>query len=261
MLRRVGPHSFVLVGSPVNAYQGAWCAAADVAGLGYVAGRTAAWLHGLDGFQPPRIPEVLVHRTHRGVRLPYVTRTTERHFVNADRIIIKGVPCLDAERLIVEAPRHGFSVGEIENAIDSAVRLRRVDERRLRARVLESVRPGSGGAAVREALIDTGGESRLERWFLAIVRTGRLPRPRMRVIVKARGECSARLDASFPRGLVVELEGHATHSSRRQRQHDEERRTALTLQGYRVLVFTYNDVRDRPEWVLVQLRAALALVA
>lgn len=261
LLARAGPHSFVLVGAPRSPHQAAWCAAADVAGIGYVGGRTAAWLHGFDGFRPPRRPEVLIRREHRGARLPHMTRTTARPLGNTDAITINGVRCLDAERLIIECHRFGFTVAEIENAIDSGIRMKRLREPQLRERVLESVRPGSGGAAVRAALLDTGGESRLERRFLAIVRSGGLPRPTMRVVVKTDREFAARLDALFPGRLVIELEGHATHSSRRQRQHDEERRTTLTLHGYRVIVFTYNDVRDRPDWVLARVHAALALVA
>ena len=81
----------------------------------------------------------------------------------------------------------------------------------------------------------------------------------MRVLCRAAGGFAARLDASCPGRLVVELEGHCTHSSRRQRQHDEARRTELTLLGHLVLVFTYNDVRDRPDWTLDKLRRALAV--
>lgn len=261
LLAPAGPHSFVVAGAPRTAAQAAWCAAADCAGRGYVAGRTAAWLHGLDGFEPPPRPELLLRREHRGTRLPHLVRTTGRQLGSGDAVTIRGVRCLGAERLILEAPRFDFTATEIENAIDSAIRAKKVFEPHLRDRVLNSVRPGSGRSAVREALQDTGGESRLERWFLAIVRTGGLPRPAMRVVVHADRRFAARLDAAFPGGLVIELEGHATHSSRRQRQHDEERRTALTLQGYRVIVFTYNDVRDRPDWVLAQLRAARTLVA
>jgi hypothetical protein len=261
LLIPIGPRSYVVAGAPRGAAQVAWCAAADVSGLGYVAGRTAAWLHGLDGFQPPPRPEVLLRREHRGARLPYVVRTTSRPFGGNDAVTVKGVRCLSAERLVLESPRFDFTASELENAIDSGIRRKKLYEPHLRERVLAAVRPGSGRAAVREALLDSGGESRLERWFLAIVRTGGLPRPEMRVVVRAGGEFAARLDASFPGGLVIELEGHATHSSRQQRQHDEERRTVLTLAGYRVIVFTYNDVRDRPDWVLGRLRSAIGSVA
>ena len=52
-----------------------------------------------------------------------------------------------------------------------------------------------------------------------------------------------------------------THASRRQRQIDAQRRTELTLRGLRVLTFTYEDVRDRPSWVIARLREAIALAA
>lgn len=263
LIARAGPGSYVVVGSTPTWRRDAWCAAADVAGRGYVAGRTAARLLGLDGFgAPKRPPEVLLRREHRGAALPFVAATTRSPLGHGDTVVIDGIRCLGAERLIIEAPLFGFTRDEIESAIDSAIRTRRANEARLRDAVLSSSRPGvHGGRFLRDALIDAGGESRLERWFLAIVRVGGVPRPEMRVICRVEGGFAAGLDARFPGGLVVELEGHATHSSRKQRQHDEERRTRLILLGLRVIVFTYNDVRDRPEWVLATLRKALALCA
>ncbi|MEP7112529.1 MAG: DUF559 domain-containing protein [Ilumatobacteraceae bacterium] len=44
-----------------------------------------------------------------------------------------------------------------------------------------------------------------------------------------------------------------------QRQRDEQRRTELTLRGFRVLTFTYDDVRDRANWVIARLRDALQM--
>jgi very-short-patch-repair endonuclease len=67
------------------------------------------------------------------------------------------------------------------------------------------------------------------------------------------------VDAYFPCGLVVEVAGHGTHASRGQRQVDAQRRTELTLRGLRVLTFTYEDVRDRPAWVIARLREAMAM--
>lgn len=262
LLQPAGPRSYFVAGSVDSWRRQAWAAAADVAGRGYVAGRTAAHLHRLDGFaSASTVPEVLVRREHRSCHLPWVVHTTGRPLGASDTVVIDGIRCLSAERLIVESPLFGFTVAETENAIDSAVRGKRVHEQRLRKAVLESLRPGVAGEQLREALIDTGGESRLERWFLAIVRRGGLARPTMRVAVRSQGGWAARLDALFPGRLVIELEGHATHSLRRQRQHDEERRTKLILKGYRVITFTYNDVRDRPDWVLARLREAIALAS
>lgn len=256
LLVRAGPHSFFFAGSEPTWRRDAWAAAEDVRSHGFLAGRTAARLHQLDGFEAA-VPELLVNRTHRGCQLPYIVRSTSRPLGLADTVTIDGIRCVNAERLIVESPLFHFSQVETENAIDSAIRGRRVHEQRLRIAVAAAIRPGVRSRVLRDALLDTGGESRLERWFLRIVREAGLVRPTMRVIVRAEHGVAARLDARFPGGLVVELEGHGTHATRRQRQHDEERRTELTLQGHRVIVFTYVQVRDRAGWITRQLTRAL----
>ena len=51
-------------------------------------------------------------------------------------VTIDGFRCLTAERLILDAPLFDFSRAEIENAIDSAIRLRKVSEQRLRTKVI-----------------------------------------------------------------------------------------------------------------------------
>jgi len=172
---------------------------------------------------------------------------------------IDGIRCLRAERLIIEAPLFDFTCDEMENAIDSAIRLRTVAEDRLRARVERERSLGvNGGRVLVDALVDAGGESKLERAFLRVLRLARLPRPRLQVSHRDGRRLIARVDTMFGPELIIEVEGHATHSSRQQRQADEERRTELTLRGKRVLVFTYNDVIRRPEWTAARVRQALA---
>jgi hypothetical protein len=127
--------------------------------------------------------------------------------------------------------------------------------------VIERHRRGiNGGRTLLDALVDAGGESRLERWFLALVREAGLPRPVLQKAVRDGSRTVARLDAFFPDDLVVEVSGHATHSNRRHRQRDEQRRTEVVLRGLRVITFTYEDVRDRPDWVVARLRDALAVL-
>ena len=60
---------------------------------------------------------------------------------------------------------------------------------------------------------------------------------------------------------MVEVAGHGTHATRRQRQVDAQRHTELTLRGLRVLTFTYEDLRDRPSWVVSRLMEALRSAA
>ena len=175
---------------------------------------------------------------------------------------LDGIRCLKAERLILDSPLFNFDQEETENAIDSAIRLRLVSEQRLRTKVIDRHREGiNGGRILLDALVDTGGQSRLERWFLKLVRTAGLPRPELQLSWRDGSRIIARVDAFFPGGLIVEVAGHGTHSSRRAIQADEQRRTELTLRGFRVITFTYNDIRDRPDWVIAKLLQAITLTA
>jgi len=188
--------------------------------------------------------------------------STRRPLTRADIVTVQGFRCVTAERLILESPLFRFSRIETENAIDSAIRLRLVAEQRLRTRVIREHRRGMNGSRLLlDALVDAGGESRLERWFLSLVRQAGIARPILQKTYRNGSRVVARVDAYFAGGLVVEVSGHGTHASRRQRQIDAQRRTELTLRGLSVITFTYEDVRDRPAWVVARLREALALVA
>lgn len=72
----------------------------------------------------------------------------------------------------------------------------------------------------------------------------------------------ARVDAVYDEArLVVELDGHATHTTRRQRQADAERDARLMAEGWRVVRFTYEDVTERPGYVADTIRSLLGLFA
>lgn len=259
-LRRLGPRSFAIAGSPPSWHQQVRGAAADLDGRGAIAGRSAARLHALDGFSDVQGVELLVPRQHRGLRTPHTLRSTSFPFGAGDLVLVAGMRCLTSERLILDAPLFGFDREEIENSIDSSIRLGRVDEHRLRARVeARCGRRLRNHVGLVSALVDMGGESRLERRFLELLRIAELPRPELQRVFRDGSRFLARVDAFFDNDLIVELSGHATHSNRRQRQHDEQRRTELTLQGKRVITFTYDDVNDRPHWVVQMVAAALDL--
>jgi hypothetical protein len=260
LIERSGPRSFFIVGSAESWERRVWGAAADVDGAGYVAGRSAARVQGLDGFDGDDGDEieVLLQRKKRHRGAPHRVSSTGLYLGREHSIVVNGIRCLTAERLILDSPLFGFSRAETENAIDSAIRLRLVSEQRLRTRVVKRHRKSiNGGRALLDALVDAGGESRLERWFLGIVRRAGLPHPELQKVWRDSSRTIARVDAFFPDFLIVELAGHATHSSRAARQADEQRRTELTLQGKRVITFTHEDVRDRPTWVADQLVIAV----
>lgn len=260
LIDRVGSRSFAMAGSTPTWERAIAAGLADLGGFGVVAGRAGAHLYGLDGFSAS--VEFLLHRNHRGYRTDGLVCSTRRPLTRADIVTVRGFRCLTAERLILESPQFKFTVAETENAIDSSIRLRLVCEQRLRTRVIAEHRSGlNGSRLLLDALVDTGGESRLERWLLRLVREAGIGRPMLQKTYRHGTRVIARVDAYFPGGLVVEVSGHGTHASRRQRQVDAQRHTELTLRGLRVLTFTYEDVRDRPAWVISRLREALATAA
>ena len=261
LLERAGPHSYVIAGSAATWKRSLAAASFDLNGVGFIAGRSGARLLGLDGFVGEHV-ELLVERQFRKRASSGVVRSTSLALNRGDMVHIDGLRVLRAERLILESPRFGFTQAETENAIDSAIRLRLVSEQRLRTTVVaQHTRGLNGGRQLLDALVDTGGESRLERWFLRLVRQAALPRPMLQKIFREGTRTIARVDAYFPGGLVVEVAGHGTHSSRRQIQSDTQRQTELTLRGVRFITFTYMDVRDRPAWVVARLVEALQMAA
>jgi len=260
LITRLGQRSFTMPGSSATFERSLAAGMADLGGRGVVAGRATGRLLGLDGFSANAV-EFLVERSHRGCSTSGLVCSTSRSLSSADVVMIRGLRCLTAERMILESPLFAFTRKETENAIDSAIRLRLVGEQRLRTSVTGEHRSGVNGSRVLlDALVDAGGESRLERWFLQLVRRAGIDRPTLQTTVRDGNRVIARVDAFFPGNIVVEVAGHGTHSSRRQRQVDEQRRTDLTLRGFRVLTFTYEDVRDRPDWVIDRLREAIAVV-
>ena len=257
LLERVGTHTFAFSGAPRTWEQSLMSALLDV-GRGAVAGRSGAALLGLDGFRREDVG-LLVPRHLRNRRTNGRVVATTRPVPASDLCVVDGIRCLRAERLILEAPLFDFTREELENAIDSAIRLRLTSDRRLRVRVAEQRSLGvNGSRSLVDALVDAGGESKLERAFLSVLRRAGLPRPSLQVSHRDGSRLVARVDTEFDDELVIEVEGHATHSSRRQRQRDEQRRTELVLLGKRVIAFTYDDVMRRPEWTAATVRGALS---
>ena len=258
---RLGLHTFAFAGTPITWHASLAAALGDLGPAAAVAGRSGAALQHLDGFQRGSV-EIWVPKSYRNRARSPTTRMSSRPLLPSDVVTIDGLRCVSAERVILDALLFRFTTAEIHNAIDSAIRMRLVSETRLRQRIVDEL-PDNSPHRKRlvNALIDTGGESALERRFLAVIRRAGLPRPLLQRTYRAGTRTVARVDAEFANGLVVELAGHGTHASRSQRQRDAQRHTELTLRNKRVITFTYDDVFGRPHWMLDMLRAAGAATA
>jgi hypothetical protein len=260
-IERLGTRTFRFAGSPVTWKMTLVSALGDLGPSCAVSGRSAGAMNHLDGFCGEPL-EIWVPRSCRNRDHPALTRSSSRPLLAGDVVTIDGIRCVTAERLILDSCLFRLTEQEIHNAIDSAIRMRLVNERRLRQRIVDDLVSNAWHRRnLIDALVDSGGESSLERRFLAIVRRAGLPRPLLQRVYRAGNRTLARVDAEFAGGLVVEVAGHGTHATRVQRQRDAQRHTELTLRHKRVLTFTYDDVYGRPKWMLDILEAAGVTVA
>ena len=235
------------------------------AGLGWLGreahlfGSTALWWAGVDVAEPRR-PEFLVPRSGRGV-VTGMTLHTSTRWDAIDFTRHRGLRTSTGARAILDMASQKVTAHALEQAIDSAVSLRRTSFANLERRLKDLDGKGRHGCAlVRELLLDSGGESHLERRFLRIVRLAGLRRPRCQVTFRASTGRPLRVDFVFDR-LIVEVSGRLGHSTDADRRRAGRRRVALEDQGFRVIEFTTADVIDDPGYVLSTLRTALSVSA
>lgn len=223
-----------------------------------LSGAAAAAWWGLDGFD--RDQEKVVFTVPRSARwrrsLP--VRTTDDWRLT-DLLRHDGVRLFSVSRLILDLAAAGEPARRIESAIDSGIRLRLTSVATLRQRIGEASNEGRRGIRLlRELMLDSGGESALERRFLRVVRAAGLPRPRPQVAGVRESGRAMRVDFEFPNGLVAEVSGRLGHTSDRDRQREVRRRNALSAQGRNYVEFTTADVVEDPAYVVASLRAAIS---
>ena len=260
VLTRLGTNSFCFAGTPATWHSQLVAGMADLGPKAVIAGRPAGALLLLDGFAPGGV-EFLVPRAQRSRGTEGTVHTTGRPMRPADRVMVDGLAVISASRLIIEGARFGLSKLELENATDSAIRMGWTSAAYLQRQFAEMRGSGLRGARMLEQILGISGvESKLERDFLRLIRRAGFPEPDAQVVHRDGGRTIARVDFRFD-SLIVEVAGHGTHATRRQRQRDAQRHTELTLAGLTVLTFTYEDVHERPAWILEQVRRALQLAA
>jgi very-short-patch-repair endonuclease len=120
------------------------------------------------------------------------------------------------------------------------------------------MRGGAGAGALGQLLAThavgtTATRNDFEESFLALCRERRLPQPEVNVPL-----LDYVVDFLWTEAmLVVEVDGRATHGTRRAFQEDRDRDGRLAVAGYRVLRFTWWDVNRRPAVVAHRVRRLL----
>jgi hypothetical protein len=175
--------------------------------------------------------------------------------------IVDGIPMTTPARTLIDiAPRIGPR--RLKQCLDHACRQGLIDLGFLRWRLSVLRASGVPGVRALDELLTARGtdpivDSWLERVAVRALEGSGLPEGRWQVHLEGEWR-DARVDLFFDEAkLVIEFEGHGTHATRKERQEDAERRASLTVRGYCVVSFTYEDVVDRPDHVIRVIRSHL----
>ncbi|MGW7685005.1 hypothetical protein ACWGID_29965 [Kribbella sp. NPDC054772] len=218
---------------------------------GLVSHRSAAALHGFDVLELPDKPEITVPRgQHR--RLSPVG--CEVHW--ADDVPSDGY-CTDKLRTVLDCARTlPFAAGL--TVADSALRLRGVDRSQLMVAAAELRGPGSLRARQVAAAADGRAESALESALRAILVEEGIRGFEPQLVVRD-GGFSARIDlGNAALSIAAETDGFAYHGTRAALARDCRRHVGLTVRGWRLLRFSWEDVMFDRQWVVGAFRDAIA---
>ena len=175
----------------------------------------------------------------------------------ADEVtVVDGIPTTTVSRTIFDLAAVA-SPQETRRAINEAEFLRLTDP--LSLDDLVHRHRGQRGAGVIRAIVaeskmgETVTRSVLEDRFLAFLDANGLPRPAMNVSVEG-----FEVDCLWPdQRLVVELDGHASHSTRITFEGDRARDRALAVAGYTVIRVTWRQLHREPDVLFGDLRRLL----
>lgn len=228
-----------------------------------VSDRSAAWLHGVDCFDPADLdlpPDLEV------VSVDDHGRTRRRGVLGGERDLEPDEICEVCGILTTTALRTACDLACLRGrsaalaVLDAFSRLHgltRDDYRRMLPRFT-----GRRGVRQLRELVNHAtplAESPGESWTRMAVIDAGLPAPQPNAWVEVDGYGRVRLDLSYPRlRIAVEYDGVEFHTSPAAREHDARRRAALRRQGWIVIVVTRGDFTDDrlAEWT-GELRDAL----
>jgi hypothetical protein len=249
------------LGRPAETDRSFWMAGALYAGDGSIlAGESAAqaWEMGQSTTGTEVVRLRGVPRTFRGLPPHHdSTFTLRRGSLKPNDFAWKGpVPTMDPARVLIDLcgrvnkqrlRRYFIEAGR--NGLLTAPCLNRMTRRSL------AFKNRKGLVTLIEKWDPTTGRIRsiLEGEFKLVCAEGSLPPPLTNYPIGRYEVDAVWLEAK----LVIELDGRKFHSDAEALVADSEKTRYLRSLGFRVLRFTWNDVVERPEWVVSQIRKAL----
>ncbi len=179
-----------------------------------------------------------------------------------ERTVVGGIPTTTPTRTIFDLARV-LDVASLRSLLDDARRMRLPLEPSLNE-LLDRNRARPGAKAIRLLLAEIEAHrgvtrSVFEAAFLPFLASIGLPSPIVNHPIDCAGEVFL-LDLAWPgRGLAIELDGHAYHSTRAQLERDKRRDRKLSANGYRVLRITWRQFEAERGELAQDLREAFAL--
>lgn len=227
--------------------------------------RSAAALHGIDGYKLDRV-EVVVPKG-RVFRMPGARLHHSTQMDLASPIPRDGIPCTGLRRTVLDLAAV-VSRRRLDRTIDAVLRdrlLRRSDLYSVLA--IHSRRGRTGCGRLRAALEALGEDpvplSEWSRMVAELLVSSGLGSPALEYRVVGRdGSLIAQVDLAYPSvRLAIELDSVRWHFNRASFAADPRRRNAMFLAGWNVLTFTWDDYANRPAALCATVARAYSRVA
>lgn len=262
-LRRAAPRVYVVAGSAPTWHQTARVSALSVGGL--LSHRTAAYLHGIDGFEQGEI-EVVVAKSRRPT-VPGFTihRSTRLHF--ADEVEIDFLPVTGLARTVLDVGAV-VSARRLEWVVDAVLRQELCTLADLVSVLQIHSIQGRNGCGPLRSILDVRADenpipdSAWNRMVGQLLGSWGLPEPSYEFVISSGPKFVARVDLAYPaQKIAIELDSVRWHLNRSSFEADPRRRNELVSMGWTVLTFTWADYRDRPSDIVKLVASSLRKAA
>lgn len=225
--------------------------------------RSAAALHGIDGYSLDRVEVVVAAGRSPAVRGAKLHKSA--HMDLARPTARRAIPVTGVGRTVLDVAAV-VNRKKLDDTIDAVLRQGMLRLWDLYEVLIAHARRGRNGcAALRIALDARLGDdgvplSRWSRMVSDLLIGAGLPQPRFEhPIHTANCEFIAQVDLAYPDlKLAIELDSVRWHHNLRNFAHDRQRRNRLLVAGWDVLNFTWDDYCRRPDQLCATVAAAVA---
>lgn len=261
IVTRLTEQVFVATGSQPTLLRDMRAAIAAGAGRCAVTGRTAAALHGFDGYRLDRQPvDLLVKDRGRSFTWPGATLHYTVYYDFGELMDVDGICVTDPIRTWFSLCAIERWPEDAEDALDAAERDGLIERDEVIKRLREWREMGRNGVRVAEAILDRRialeslPATKLERKLLRLLERGRIVAGVCQYPVVRDDGKLAYLDVAWPPlRLGAETDGHGAHATRTQRSNDHRRQNEL-LGNFEIVRFTSEDVVRNGDYVIRTLR-------